>query len=278
MALRHPPKGYVPPAAKKRRGARVVRFEQPPEGFWRRWLRRLTRPAVLVPVVFLTTVLVSLFGYYYYVFSGRIDRLLRGEVFTRSAGLYAAPTQLRTGEQVSAEDLVARLKRSGYVEKTQQADTSRGRYIVDGANVDVEPSRDSTVDGARQFPHIRVQFARGGKAIAAISDLDSGGAKLQTAWLEPELISSLTGQQRERRKVVGYSDLPPHLVKAITVTEDRTFFDHYGINFRGIVRALIRRYDADPNSPIARQGGSSITQQLVKNLFLTPEYTLKRKA
>jgi penicillin-binding protein 1B len=276
MALRHPPKGYVPPAAKKR-GARVVKFEQPPEGFWRRWLRRLTRPAVVIPVVFLTTVVLGVLGYYYYVFSGRIDRLLRGEVFTRSAGLYAAPKQLRAGDQTSAEELVARLKRAGYVEKAQQADTSRGRYAASGAGVDVEPSRDSLVDGARQFPHIRVQFARGGKAIAAISDLDSGGAKLQSAWLEPELISSVTGRQRERRKVVGYSDIPPHLVKAITVTEDRTFFDHYGINFRGIIRALIRRYDADPNSPIARQGGSSITQQLVKNLFLTPELTLKRK-
>jgi penicillin-binding protein 1B len=277
MALRHPPKGYVPPTAKTRRGGRIVKFEQPPEGFWRRWLRRLTRPAVVIPFVFLTTVLVGVLGYYYWVFSARIDRLLRGEVFTRSAGIYAAPKQLRAGENISVDDFIVRLKRSGYVEKTQQAETSRGRYSLSGGNVDVEPSRDSLVDGNRQFPHIRVQFARGGKSIAAITDLDSNGAKLQSAWLEPELISSVTGQQRERRKVIGYGDLPPHLVKAIVVTEDRTFFDHYGINVRGILRALIRRYDADPNSPIARQGGSSITQQLVKNLFLTPELTLKRK-
>ncbi|MEJ7618843.1 MAG: PBP1A family penicillin-binding protein [Pyrinomonadaceae bacterium] len=66
-------------------------------------------------------------------------------------------------------------------------------------------------------------------------------------------------------------------MKAITVTEDRSFFEHHGINLRGIVRAFVRRYDADPNSPIARQGGSSITQQLVKNLLLTPERTWRRK-
>jgi penicillin-binding protein 1B len=77
--------------------------------------------------------------------------------------------------------------------------------------------------------------------------------------------------------VIGFSDLPPHLVKAITVTEDRSFFEHYGVNVRGIIRALIRRYDSDPNSPIARQGGSSITQQLVKNLLLSPEQTWRRK-
>src|SRR5207237_4257270 len=53
--------------------------------------------------------------------------------------------------------------------------------------------------------------------------------------------------------------------------------NHYGINVRGILRAAVLRYDTDPNSPIARQGGSSITQQLVKNLFLSPEYSLKRK-
>ncbi|HEY6659655.1 MAG TPA: PBP1A family penicillin-binding protein, partial [Pyrinomonadaceae bacterium] len=95
--------------------------------------------------------------------------------------------------------------------------------------------------------------------------------------LEPELISSVTGTERAKRKVIGFSDLPPHLVKAITVTEDRSFFEHYGVNIRGIIRAFIRRYDSDPNSPLARQGGSSITQQLVKNLLLSPEQTWQRK-
>ncbi len=123
---------------------------------------------------------------------------------------------------------------------------------------------------------MRVQFARNGKTIGALSDLDSN-TRLDKAWVEPELISSVTGRERAKRKVIGFNDLPPHLVKAITVTEDRAFFEHYGVNVRGIVRALVRRYDADPSSPIARQGGSSITQQLVKNLLLSPEKTLKRK-
>ncbi len=72
--------------------------------------------------------------------------------------------------------------------------------------------------------------------------------------------------------------MPQSLVKAITVTEDRAFFEHYGVNFRGIARAAWRRYEKDDdNSPIANQGGSSITQQLVKNLWLTREQTLERK-
>ncbi|HJZ81941.1 MAG TPA: PBP1A family penicillin-binding protein, partial [Pyrinomonadaceae bacterium] len=97
------------------------------------------------------------------------------------------------------------------------------------------------------------------------------GAHVDKAQLEPELISSVTGRERAKRRVIGFNDVPTDLRNAIVVTEDRSFFEHYGINFRGILRALLRRYDADPNSPLARQGGSSITQQLVKNLLLTPE-------
>ncbi|MBV8857929.1 MAG: PBP1A family penicillin-binding protein [Acidobacteria bacterium] len=279
MALRHPPKDVVPPPAPARRRApRVVRFEEPPEGFWHRWRRRLVRPATVIPAAVITLLIVGVLGYYYTVFSERIDKLLRGEVFTRSAGIYAAPKQVRAGEGLSVEDLVGRLKRAGYVERTLQADDARGRFGVDGTNVEIEPSKDSKIDGKAQFPHVRVQFGKGGKTVAAINDLDAGGAKIQGAWLEPELISAVAGPQRERRRVVGYGDLPDVLVKAIITTEDRDFFNHYGVNFRGILRAAIRHYDADPNSFLSRQGGSSITQQLVKNLFLSPEGSIKRKA
>jgi penicillin-binding protein 1B len=278
MALRHPPKNVIPPAAPARRAPRVFRFEEPPEGFWRRWRRRLIRPATVIPAALLTVAVVAVLAYYYSIFSERIDRLLRGEVFTRSAGIYAAPRQIRAGEGLSVEDLVGKLRRSGYVERAQQADTARGRYIVEGTNVEVEPSKDSLIDGRAQFPHVRVQFGKGGKAVAAISDLDANGAKMQSAWLEPELISAFAGPQRERRRVVGFNDLPDVLVKSIITTEDRDFFNHYGVNFRGILRAAIRRYDADPTSFLSRQGGSSITQQLVKNLFLSPEGSIKRKA
>jgi penicillin-binding protein 1B len=226
--------------------------------------------------VFVGAVVLGVLIYYWTVFSGRIDNLLAGEVFTRSAGIYAAPKQLRVNETISQADLIAFLKRAGYVEKSQQADTSRGRYLVNGATVEIEPSSASSVDGRQQFAHVRVQFNGTAKAINSLYDLDNRSA-LERAWLEPELISSVTGTERAKRKVIGFGDLPPHLIKAITVTEDRSFFEHYGVNVRGIIRAFIRRVDADPNSPIARQGGSSITQQLVKNLLLSPEQTWRRK-
>ncbi|HYX41982.1 MAG TPA: transglycosylase domain-containing protein, partial [Pyrinomonadaceae bacterium] len=211
-----------------------------------------------------------------WVFSARIDRLISGEIYTRSAGIYTAPRELRVGTPLSADDLVARLKRANYVEKSQQADAARGRYSVNGVSVDVEPGTDAVVDGQRAFPRVRVTFGKGGKGIAALSDLDSN-AKLQSALIEPEAISFVSGADRGKRRVVGFQDLPPHLVQAITVTEDRAFFEHWGINWRGIIRAFFRRYELEANSPLARQGGSSITQQLVKNLLLSPEYSLRRK-
>jgi penicillin-binding protein 1B len=231
---------------------------------------------VIIPLFLLSAIVVSVLIYYWTVFSGRIDNLLKGDVYTRSAGIYAAPKQLRVGENLSEDDLIAYLKRAGYVEKNQQADTARGRYLITEVTVEVEPSQDSTVDGQRPFQHLRVQFSRNAKAISGISRVD-GNARLENALLEPELISSVTGHDRAKRRVVGFNDLPTHLVKAIVVTEDRAFFGHYGVNVRGIIRALIRRYDSDPSSPLSRQGGSSITQQLVKNLLLSPERTWRRK-
>ncbi|HEU4479884.1 MAG TPA: PBP1A family penicillin-binding protein [Pyrinomonadaceae bacterium] len=280
MPVRYPPEDSMPPVNRGRTPAqtrRIVAYERPGANLPRRFGRRFSKPLLLIPLGLLLVVVLAIFVYYWTIFSGRIDNLLRGEVFTRSAGIYAAPKQLRPGEPISPEELIAYLKRAGYVEKGTQAETARGRYSVNGSNVDVEPSQDSSVDGVRQFQKIRAQFARNGKSISSLSALD-GSARLEKTWLEPELISSVTGRERSKRKIIGFNDLPPHLVKAIVVTEDRSFFEHYGVNIRGILRALVRRYDnSDPNSPIARQGGSSITQQLVKNLLLSPERTMRRK-
>ena len=279
MAIRRPPDDFIPPVVRGGRipPPRVVRYvEEAPPGFFRSLLRFLLRPYIVIPAVLVTAVVISVFVYYWIIFSARIDNLLKGEVFTRSAGIYAAPKQIRAGQNISEDDLVAYLKRAGYVERGQQAESARGRYALAGSTVEIDPGSDTIVDNARPFESLRVQFARGGNSIAGIADKDRGG-RLDKAQLEPELISSVTGRERAKRRVIGFNDLSPDLIKAITVTEDRSFFEHHGVNVRGIIRALMRRYDTDPNSPLARQGGSSITQQLVKNLLLSPERTLKRK-
>jgi penicillin-binding protein 1B len=243
MPVRHPPPDRVPPPA-KRRPARIVKYAEPDESFSRRWRRRIFRPPLIIALVLLSTFTIGVLGYYYYIFSERVDRLISGEIFTRSAGIYTAPKELRVGANVSADDLVKRLERAGYVERGQQADDARGRYSVNGASVEVEPGQNAVVDGERIFPRLRVSFARTGKGITALNNLDGNG-KLEVALIEPEQISLVTGSERQKRRVIGFQDVPPHLVKAITVTEDRTFFEHYGINLRGIARALVRRYDAE---------------------------------
>jgi len=271
MPIRHPPENRVPPVAREgKRPPRIVRYQEPAQTKWQRLKRFLLRPYVIIPLGVAVVLIIGALTYYWIIFSRRIDNLLSGEVFTRTAGIYAAPKQIRAGQNISLEDLTAYLKRAGYIEQGQQGETARGRYVQDGLNVEVVPGEDADVDGTHSFPRIRVQFNRAGGGIASITNVQ-GNTRLDRAQLEPELISSVTGRERAKRKVIGFNDLPPHLVKAITVTEDRSFFDHYGVNIRGIVRAFVRRYDADPNSPIARQGGSSITQQLVKNLLLSPE-------
>src|SRR5437016_3518001 len=278
MAIRHPPDDHVPPVIRRRdvEPPRVIRYEEPQRGVGRRILRFFGRPYIVILAILVVALTIALFSYYWIVFSGRIDNLLRGEVFTRSAGIYAAPKQIRAGQSITEEDLIAYLRRAGYVERNQQADSARGRYSMNGTTVDIDPGVDSLVDNARPYPQVRVEFNRAGKSIANLTDRQNGG-HLEKAQLEPELISSVTGRERAKRRVIGFNDVPNDLRNAIVVTEDRSFFEHHGVNIRGIIRALLRRYDSDPNSPIARQGGSSITQQLVKNLLLSPERTLKRK-
>ncbi len=223
--------------------------------------------------VFLTTT------YFWFEYSDAIDRrLLSGEVYTANAGIYSAPKILKDKEEITPEELVAYLKSAGYVEKNNQADLSRSRYLLGENQLEIEPGTTGSIDGVKVFPALTVKFRKDGKAVETITDKSAKNEVEQTK-LEPKLLNSIAEEGNGRRKVVTFNDLPKHLVKAITVTEDRAFFEHYGVNFRGIARALWRRYEKeDDNSPLANQGGSSITQQLVKNLLLSNDPTYERKA
>src|SRR5688572_25667421 len=204
MPVRYPPDNQYPRTSNRDpRKPRVVSYVESGPGFFRRLIRRLFSASVIIPVVFISAIVLGVLIYYWTVFSGRIDNLLAGEVYTRTAGIYAAPKQLRVNESVSQAEVIAFLKRAGYVEKTQQADTSRGRYAVSGNSLDSEPRSASTVDGARQFQNVRVQFSGSGKSISSLTDLERRGS-LQQAWLEPELISSVTGTERAKRKIIGF--------------------------------------------------------------------------
>ncbi len=265
-----PPKGWV-------KARRVSAYQAPPKSRFRRalgwfvngWTISLALLAVLAGFLTLT--------YYWFEFSDRIDRrLMSGEVFTPSAGIYSAPKTLRVGESMTRAELVEYLKSAGYIEKSIKADLARSRFVSDEKGVTIEPGATGVVDGVNLYPTLLASFSKDGKTIGKILDT-TGNNELPKAMLEPKQLSTIAAEGDGRRKTVTFNDLPPHLIKAITVTEDRAFFEHYGVNFRGIARALWRRYEGEENTPLSNQGGSSITQQLVKNLLLTNEPTLERK-
>ncbi|MBA2380065.1 MAG: PBP1A family penicillin-binding protein [Blastocatellia bacterium] len=263
------------PAANSNR--RVSAYRSPPPSRVRRILRKIFNGWTFsLAALFLLASFFTL-TYYWFEFSDRVDRrLLSGDVFTASAGIYSAPKTLRENEAITPLELIAYLKSAGYIEKNNRADADRSRYSFESAKLTIEPGLTGIIDGKKVYQTLEVTFSNDLKAVAKITDLGTS-IEMKTAALEPKILSTIAGEGDGRRTTVKFADLPPHLVKAMTVTEDRAFFDHYGVNFRGIARALWRRYEGEDDSPIANQGGSSITQQLVKNLFLTNEQTIERK-
>ncbi len=253
-------------------------YKAPPPPLYRRILRLIFNPLTIGIFLFAVLGVFLTAMYFWFEYSDKVDLLLRGEVFTNTAGIYSAPKTLKNGEAISAEDLTAYLKSAGYIEKNDQADPSRSRYQLKENEIEIEPGNTAMIDGKKTFSDLTVKFKKDGKSVASITDKDEK-KDVESAKLEPKILSSIAAEGDGRRKAVKFNDLPDTLVKAITATEDRAFFEHYGVNFRGIARAAWRRYEKeDDNSPIANQGGSSITQQLVKNLFLNRDQTLERKA
>lgn len=219
---------------------------------------------------------------YYQRYSVIIDNGLQGKIFERSSGVYAAPLTLRSGSPARMAALIQHLKNIGYVEQRDLASAqtgaaepeTRGRYALlnTGNAISIYPSSNSKIDGLKLFQPLQVVFGPSGAGIQSITATETRQS-LNEAQIEPEQISATINEQREKRRIIEYKDLPSHLVLAITVTEDRSFFDHSGVSIRGILRAFFRNYEAGE----VREGGSTITQQLVKGFFLTPERTLKRK-
>ena len=251
-------------------------FKQPKSGLFRRILRFIFNPVSVLLVLLVCLGLFLTLTYYWFEFSDRVDILLSGEVFTNTAGIYSAPKTLKDGEKITVEELNKYLASAGYIGKDQKADESRSRFEIKGDSVEIEPGKTGYIDGEKVFHSLTVKFDKDGKMIDSITDKEEDETVKQ-AKLEPQILSAVAAEGDGKRHAVEFNDLPPNLVKAITTTEDRAFFEHYGVNFRGIGRALWRRYEGTDDSPIANQGGSSITQQLVKNLLLNSDRTIERK-
>jgi penicillin-binding protein 1B len=247
----------------------VTRRLDPPK---KSFLRRLFSPRKLAVVGVLVLICATGFVYFYLKYSKMIDARFRGDVVVRTTGLYAQPRSIRTGSGTTLASIKSYIEGLGYVERSKDADAKRGRYAIKENAIEIYSSSDAVIGGARQFPNLLIKFGAGGKGVTKITDLDTR-RNLDSAQLEPEMITAISNEKRQKQKIVSFKDLPKDYVNGVLAIEDRQFFEHPGINIRGIVRALWR----DVGEGEVQEGGSSITQQLVKNFFLTPERTLKRK-
>lgn len=207
-----------------------------------------------------------LHSYKYY--SRIIDARLASGYLTSRPGLYAAPRSIQVGQRLTRADLIVALRRAGYV-KSEGSNVWSGSFRESDLGIEVRPSVNQRSD--TRSPVIAISFENDSK----VSGLSADGIPLDSFMLEPEVLSNDVLSKAGIRETVRYSEIPPVLVHAILSIEDHRFFQHSGVDLFGIARALLR--DAGNDQDHISQGGSTITQQLVKNTYLSPERTFRRK-
>ncbi len=203
----------------------------------------------------------------------RLDRVVterfEGRLFRVPSRVLSAPTILYPGLDWKQIGLRDGLDRLGY--RPGGGDPLPvGRYRWGEGTVLLH--RRPFEHPTRAEPARYVQIRLEGAEIGGVRDLQSG-RELGAFFLEPELVGAYHGPDREQRDLVQLGDLPQHLVDAVIAVEDQRFLDHPGIDVRRILGALW----VNVRSGGIRQGGSTLTQQLVKNFFLTPERSYERK-
>jgi penicillin-binding protein 1B len=205
----------------------------------------------------------------------RLDRVVsarfEGPLFEVPSRVYAAPTILSAGLDVTQVDLRGALRRLGYREEPSAEIASPGGVHWEKGRV-VAYLR-AFEHPSRAEPARRIEIQLAGRQIDALRDLDAERRELSAVLLEPELVGSYFGPHREQREPVRLGQVPRHLLDAVLAVEDQRFEAHPGIDLRRVVGAAFANMVAGE----VRQGGSTLTQQLVKNFFLTPERTLGRK-
>jgi penicillin-binding protein 1B len=193
-----------------------------------------------------------------------VDARLASGYLTSRPGLYAAPRIIQRGQKLSNQDLIKALRRAGYVE-SGGSNVFSGSFRYAGPAIEI---RSNHFNDARP-PLVSISIDRNNK----ISELTSEGMPIESFMLEPEVLSNDVFTKGVGRETLAYDEIPPILVQAILSIEDHRFFQHSGVDPFGIARAFLRNTAEEQ----VGQGGSTITQQLVKNTYLTPERTYRRK-
>ena len=213
-------------------------------------------------------------GFGFALWMSSLDRIVverfEGRQFTVPSRVLSAPTILYPGLDWRSLDLRDTLRRLGYREVRSPGGVEVGDYRWDSNRVEIYSRAFEHPSRPEPARHIRLRLQ--GSEISEIRELPSG-RELGAVLIEPERVGAYYGSDREQRDLLRLEEAPPHLVGAILAVEDRRFDRHHGIDPRRIVGAMLANLRAGG----IRQGGSTLTQQLVKNFFLTPERTWTRK-
>ncbi|MEO8033838.1 MAG: PBP1A family penicillin-binding protein [Acidobacteriota bacterium] len=234
------------------------------------WRERLPSRRTLFKVLSIAVVIVlaSIAALSLYVYKQSVGKfeIRRLSLPTR---IFADFTPLKMGTAISLDQVVEHLQRLGYRQQPNGVAES-GDYAVGKTQVDIFTREFTHPSGAYAAQPARITFQ--GPAIAAVSAL-RGGAALDNIALEPELLTSILSDQLENRRPASLEQIPKHLQDAVIATEDIRFWHHPGVDPIGMFRAVFRNLRAGGVS----EGASTLTQQLVKNYYLTSERTYKRK-
>jgi penicillin-binding protein 1B len=207
----------------------------------------------------------AVFGYYYVKYQHIVDERLEKPIFANTAKIFAAPREVRPGQKLSVSLLANELRNAGYSTNGGQV-SQLGTYSQTAQTITVHPGPESyhAQDGAT------ISISSG----VVQSVTDDHGQPLASYELEPLLITGLSDDaNRTKRRLVTYDEIPHNLVEAVLAIEDRRFFEHGGVNYWRLVEAVFR----DITTGQKQQGGSTLTMQLARGFFLTPEKRIKRK-
>jgi len=225
----------------------------------RRWVR-IAVIAIGGPAILGLFVLV-----YLWVADGRlIDAKLRGEETRPIPRVFGRPFEIHRGQPLSTTELVQRLNDVGYAERPKPEHA--GEFAIAGTSVLLIPRP----VGNEPAHLVRVDFARG--AVSRLTPVGVKGLTVDQITLEAPLLAELAAG--EKRRYVPLGSIPKHMVEAVIAIEDRRFFEHPGVDPIRAVGAMVTNLRGDKPYLV---GGSTLTQQIVKNTFLTPEKTIRRK-
>lgn len=197
-----------------------------------------------------------------------VQEKFSGKRWTIPATVYARPLELFVGQKLVKEDFLTELDALGY--RREQAVSGPGSMSVAANAVEMHTRGFRFYEGVEESQRIRVRFS--GDFVAGLNR--ANGDDLPVARLEPVTIGGLYPAHNEDRILIKLDQAPPYLIETLVAVEDREFFDHFGVSPKSIARAVWVNLTAGE----VRQGGSTLTQQLVKNFYLTNERSLSRKA